>query len=95
MTETVCTPPYPLWKKIGVESIATYVNFTFQYLALGIFGGSAITAAVIVAFIQGMAIFTTNSLFYMSGPHMNPLLTFSAALFRTSPRVKGWVSFAK
>jgi len=88
MTE-ICVKT-PLWKKVGIESLATYTNFLVHYLAAGLFVGGGTLAALAVGFIQGMSVYSTNSLFYGSGPHMNPFITASAALFRTSPRVKGW-----
>ena len=92
-----CPPKYPLWKKVIIEGLATYVVILAHLMIAGgvdavLGGGGGVTGVLVgyllIALFQGLSVYHIASVFYRSGAHANPWVTILALLANTAPRIK-------
>jgi len=82
---------YPLWKKVLIEALATFVVLVVHFLAAACVveaeGSDEISGKLTIALIQGLSVFLIVALFWRSGPHANVLVSLLAFISRSLPRL--------
>lgn len=82
-----CIPKHPLWKKLVVEALATYVALLVHFVAAATADGTTTVGRLAIALTQGLVIYHISAIFWRSGPHANFWISALAFFNKATPRM--------
>ncbi len=83
----VCKEKYPIWKKVIIEALATYVVLLVHFIAADGVDATTDAGKLAVSLVQGFVVYHIVSLFWRAGPHANFFFTPLALLSKAAPRI--------
>lgn len=78
---------YPLWKKVIIEALATYVVLLVHFLVAACFDASTDAGKLAIALTQGLVVFHIVAVFWRSGPHANFWVSILSFMGKGAPRL--------